>query len=186
MVRISLYRIKPILILVQAVAIASERRTLLLPYLRSSAFSVFFRIPRACSHFTRTNVRRPLFFFEVIHNGVGFRVPRTLPLLGTIYVNRSPAGYTEQATIAPDWCQTSCSTTDKKGIEACVAVVDIQALSALETVYDEIGQGRGEYVVRGLKAPRGNESRQQARGGDVSGEREDYKDEGVETLADAG
>jgi hypothetical protein len=78
MVRISLYRIKPILILVQAVAIASERRTLLLPYLRSSAFSVFFRIPRACSHFTRTNVRRPLFFFEVIHNGVGFRVPRTL------------------------------------------------------------------------------------------------------------
>ena len=78
MVRISLYRIKPILILVQAVAIASERRTLLLPYLRSSAFSVFFRIPRACSHFTRTNARRPLFFFEVIHNGVGFRVPRTL------------------------------------------------------------------------------------------------------------
>src|SRR5215211_165967 len=127
MVRISLYRIKPILILVQAVAIASERRTLLLPYLlrvamtldhpalwgidasleelrgkighllkcaiqkskvawsnfiakrcRSSAFSVFFRIPRACSHFTRTNARRPLFFFEVVHNGVGFRVPRIL------------------------------------------------------------------------------------------------------------
>ena len=44
-VRISLYRIKPILILVQAVAIASERRTLLLPYLRSSAFSLFQDTP---------------------------------------------------------------------------------------------------------------------------------------------
>ena len=80
--------------------------------------------------------------------GQASEYPVFSPLLGTIYVNRSPAGYTEQATIAPDWCQTSCSTTDKKGIEACVAVVDIQALSALETVYDEIGQGRGEYFVR--------------------------------------
>src|SRR5215218_11263544 len=148
MVRISLYRIKPILILVQAVAIASERRTLLLPYLRSSAFSVFFRIPRACSHFTRTNVRRPLFFFEVIHNGVGFRVPRTLAASRDHLRQQITGRIHRQATIAPDWCQTSCSTTDKKGIEACVAVVDIQALSALETVYDEIGQGRGEYFVR--------------------------------------
>src|SRR6185437_12983102 len=71
-------------------------------------------------------------------------------------------------------------------VEVGVGVVGIGVLGALEEVYDEIGERRGENLVGDLEAVAGEDELRKCAGGVIAGKGEDDDDGGVYGLAGDG